>query len=173
MFIRASLAAVLVLFSFPAMAGKFQGNVAGVVLDERSGAKLSGVAITLQVKDILKSNLPATQPDGRFDLDLRQIFPDEDLENRTIELTFRKADYHDSVFLLNSESDMENWDQLEIQLIKPREIEKLPKEQREKIEKYVSQKGKTLYLFPYHLTEETISLKPPGLVSCKFFYRAW
>ena len=159
MIIRISLAAVIALFSFSAMAGIFQGNVAGVVLDEKSSEKISGVEITLQVKGILKSNLAATQSNGRFDLDLNQIFPEADLKRRSIMLIFHKAGYNQTNIVLNTESDMENWDQLEIRLIKPLEIEKLSKKQREEIEKHVSEKGKTLFLFPYHLEKATESLQ--------------
>lgn len=159
MIVRISIAAVIVLFSFSAMAGIFQGNVAGVVVDEKSSEKISGVTITLQVKGILKSDLTATQSNGRFDLDLKQILPEVNLKRSTLTLIFEKTDYDQSVIVLNTESDKENWDQLEIRLIKPQEIKEIPEAQREEIEKYVSKKGKTLYLFPYSLAKAEESLE--------------
>ncbi len=159
MIIRASVAAFIVLFSFSAMAGIFQGSVAGVVVDERSSKKISGVTITLQAKGIWKSDLPATQSNGQFDLDLEQIFPAVDLKRSTITLAFAKPGYNPHNLVLNTDSDRENWDQLEIRLVKPRGIPKISEEQSEKIEKYVSEKGKTLYLLPYYLAQADDSLK--------------
>ena len=157
--VRIGIAAVIMLFSFPSMAGIFQGNVAGVVVDEKSDAKIPGVAITLQVKGILRSDLPPTRPDGQFDLDLKQILPEVNLTGSTLTLIFEKKDYDQSVIVLNTESDKENWNQLEIRLFKPRELQEIPEAQREEIEKYVSKKGKTLYLFPYALANAEESLE--------------
>jgi hypothetical protein len=148
-----------VLFSFSAMAGIFQGRVAGVVVDERSNQKISGVAITLQAKGIWKSDLPATQSNGHFDLDFEQIFPEVDLNRSTITLIFDKPGYDQLIMVLNTESDRENWDQLEIRLFKPQVIPAISAEEAKKIEKYMSQKGKTLYLFPYYLAKANDSMK--------------
>lgn len=158
MILRVSVAAFIVLFSFSAMAGIFQGSVAGVVVDERSSKKISGVAITLQAKGIWKSNLPATQSNGQFDLDLEQILPQVDLNRSTITLIFDKPGYDQFIIVLNTESDRENWDQLEIRLFKPQGTAAISEEQSKKIEKYVSQKGKTLYLLPYYLAKADDSL---------------
>jgi hypothetical protein len=161
MLMRISIAAVIVLISCSASAGIFQGDVAGVVLDEKSSAKISGVAISLQVKAIFKSNLAQTGPDGRFEIDFKQILPDLDLRRSTIELIFHKPGYDQSVIVLNTDADNENWDQQEIRLIKSQEIEKLPEPLREAIQKHRSEKGKTLYLSPYYVDKatETLQLK--------------
>ena len=159
MIIRLAVAVLIVLYSVSAMAGVFQGRLAGEIVEERSGTKISDVNIRLQAKGIWKSNLPATGSNGRFDFDLSQIFPGVDLKESTITLNFAKAGYDPVNMLLNTESNRENWDQLEIRLVKLQEIPKISEEQSKKIEKYVSEKGKTLYLLPYQFTEAGDPLK--------------
>ena len=149
----------ILLFSVSAMAGKFQGRLAGEVVDERSDAKISGVKISLQAKGIWKSDLPESGSNGQFDFDLNQIFPGSNLKGSTITLTFEKQGYEPQNMLLNTDSDRENWDRLDIRLIKIREIPKISEEQSKKIEKYVSEKGKTLFLLSYQFTEADQPLK--------------
>ena len=159
MIIRLGVAVFIVLYSFSAMAGVFQDRLAGTVAEQHSGAKISDVSMGLQVKGIWKSNLPATGPNGQFDFDLRQIFPGVDLKESTITLTFDKEGYDTENMLLDTEVNQIDWDQLKVRLVKLQEIPKISEEQSQKIEKYVSEKGKTLYLLPYQFTEEGDPLK--------------
>ncbi len=134
-------------------------QISGQVVNSATGEALAGVVISVRGRATEHKLDRRTDNNGRFAFDPADALPREDLDSRSLTLTFGKSGFRNHVKVLKTEERGRfRWREGKVELVPTSGIGTLTDDERAALDRIRSESGRTLYLVPYDFVAAGSSL---------------